>query len=150
MDEPFVNNGGVGKDSSEERITTQTNSLEELEENLRNIQVSDEQEKEVLNQAEDAAIEDFDWLYFPRAGNTFGARFELPIDLRKLKSKFASRKFGNHLVNIVLHPVAMTPLEYLSNYVVATRCRMRLNDVVFERHSTELKLPVEVRNNNSF
>ena len=93
MDEPFVN-GVVVKESSEEHITTQTNSLEELEENLRNIQVTNERDKDndVINQIEDVAIEDFDWLYFPRAGNTFGARFELPIDLRKLKSKFASHQ----------------------------------------------------------
>lgn len=42
----------------------------------------------------------------------------------------------------------MTPLEYLSQYVVATRCRQRLNDVVFERHATDSKLPSEVRLNH--
>ncbi|XP_057366088.1 uncharacterized protein LOC130686945 [Daphnia carinata] len=100
-------------------------SLEDLEESLRNIQVQDEDiNEDMLYQLEKTTIaEDMTWLYFPRAGNNFGARFELPIDLRKLKT--------------------MTPLEYLSQYVVATRCRQRLNDVVFERHATDSKLPSE-------
>ncbi|KAI9560013.1 hypothetical protein GHT06_014023 [Daphnia sinensis] len=100
-------------------------SLEDLEESLRNIQVQDEDiNEDILYQVENTTIaEDMTWLYFPRAGNNFGARFELPIDLRKLKK--------------------MTPLEYLSQYVVATRCRQRLNDVVFERHAVDSKLPSE-------
>ncbi|XP_032794710.2 uncharacterized protein LOC116931247 isoform X2 [Daphnia magna] len=104
---------------------TKQQSLEDLEESLRNIQLQDEDiNEDILYQVEKTTIaEDMTWLYFPRAGNNFGARFELPIDLRKLK--------------------IMTPLEYLSQYVVATRCRQRLNDVVFERHATDSKLPSE-------
>jgi hypothetical protein len=93
------------------------------------------------------AVEDMSWLYFPRAGNNFGARFELPIDLRKLKSTYTIDKKRFLSIDFVKDDftcAAMTPLEYLSQYVVATRCRQRLNDVVFERHATESKLSTEV------
>ena len=35
---------------------------------------------------EQKRIKEAGWLRFPRAATTFGARFELPIDLRLLKS----------------------------------------------------------------
>lgn len=38
----------------------------------------------------------------------------------------------------------MTPVEYLGLHVVATRCRQRLNDVVFERHALGLFIPANV------
>lgn len=68
---------------------TKQQSLEDLEESLRNIQLQDEDiNEDILYQVEKTTIaEDMTWLYFPRAGNNFGARFELPIDLRKLKSR---------------------------------------------------------------
>lgn len=68
-------------------------SLEDLEESLRNIQVQDDEDinQDILHQVEGTSIiEDMTWLYFPRAGNNFGARFELPIDLRKLKSGYSN------------------------------------------------------------
>ncbi|XP_046655356.1 uncharacterized protein LOC124348970 isoform X2 [Daphnia pulicaria] len=124
----FINEVGAQPpiEVCEEAVKNKQHSVEDLEESLRNLQVEDYHNgnNDVLYQVEGTvAVEDMSWLYFPRAGNNFGARFELPIDLRKLKT--------------------MTPLEYLSQYVVATRCRQRLNDVVFERHATESKLSTE-------
>ncbi|XP_046462170.1 uncharacterized protein LOC124208476 isoform X2 [Daphnia pulex] len=124
----FINEVGAQPpiEVCEEAVKNKQHSVEDLEESLRNLQVEDDHNgnNDVLYQVEGTvAVEDMSWLYFPRAGNNFGARFELPIDLRKLKT--------------------MTPLEYLSQYVVATRCRQRLNDVVFERHATESKLSTE-------
>ena len=44
--------------------------------------------------------------------------------------------------------IDMTPLEYLSRYVVASRCRQRLNGVVFQRYaSPDLSLKVTHLNN---
>ena len=48
-----------------------------------------DEKDELIDMTNDDSVDDMTWLYFPRAGNTFGARFELPIDLRKLKSKYA-------------------------------------------------------------
>lgn len=69
--------------------------LEELEENLKSIAIDEDlkhpaipdEELDVINKYNHVVTDDMVWLAFPRAGNTFGARFELPIDLRKLKSK---------------------------------------------------------------
>jgi len=52
----------------------------------------------------------------------------------------------------------MSPLEYLSRYVVASRCRQRLNGVVFQRYASpdlspdviNLQLISQRRQNNYF
>lgn len=116
--------------------------IEELEETLRNIRVDGANEEQGHPMSYPDPYRDMDWLNFPRAGQTFGARFELPIDLRKLKS--TPHRFS--LITSTHRPFFkdMTPIEYLGLHVVATRCRNRLNHVVFERHANE-SLPGEVK-----
>ena len=81
--------------NDETAIEVPTAVLEELEENLKSIAIDEDlnrpaipdEELDIINKYNHVVTDDMVWLAFPRAGNTFGARFELPIDLRKLKSK---------------------------------------------------------------
>ena len=88
----------AGSDVQEptQRMADLTSALEDLEESVKNMLVqqddnSNGNQKDAGDEANDcqvphSTVDDMIWLAFPRAGNTFGARFELPIDLRKLKS----------------------------------------------------------------
>lgn len=61
-------------------------TLEDLEENLKSISIEEQLQDSEELEIQVPTVDDMVWLAFPRAGSTFGARFELPIDLRKLKS----------------------------------------------------------------
>lgn len=76
--------------TQEVEAATHSSYIDELEDRFRNgLYIQDQQEhQEDLPPTEEEIIQDMTWLHFPRAGDTFGARFEIPIDLRKLKSKF--------------------------------------------------------------
>lgn len=90
-DEVFRNEINSQQQANGEPSPIQPTCFEEFGEHLRHdlIQDDHENEEEVETQMEEV-IEDMTWLLFPRAGSTFGARFELPIDLRKLKSNWST------------------------------------------------------------
>lgn len=95
--DPPIN--GVSRITESEREDSQANpeldesiahpiSIDELEDGIRSgLNIQDEQDdRDLLPPSDQEIVQDMTWLHFPRAGDTFGARFEIPIDLRKLKS----------------------------------------------------------------
>lgn len=58
-----------------------------LEEIIQKVDIQSLKKNLDSNQGIRNLLEETSWLNFPRAGETFGTRFELPIDFRLLRGK---------------------------------------------------------------
>ena len=56
-----------------------------LEEIIQKVDIQSLRKNLDSNQEIRNLLEETSWLHFPRAGDTFGTRFELPIDFRLLR-----------------------------------------------------------------